>query len=48
MFNVGGNGTMVWFHALRDGMWYYVEAGVYDSKSRRERAAGDFHGASSA
>lgn len=30
MFNVGGNGTMVWFYALRDGMWYYVEAGVYE------------------
>ena len=20
---------MVWFYALRDGMWYYVEMGVY-------------------
>jgi len=29
MFNVGGNATMVWFYALRDGTWYYVEAGVY-------------------
>lgn len=29
MFNISGNGTMVWFYALRDGMWYYVEAGVY-------------------
>lgn len=29
MFNVRGNETMVWFHALRDGMWYYVEMGVY-------------------
>jgi hypothetical protein len=29
MFNVSGNGTMVWFYGLRDGMWYYVEAGVY-------------------
>jgi hypothetical protein len=29
MFNVGGNTTMVWFYALRDGTWYYVEAGVY-------------------
>jgi len=29
-FNVAGNDTMVWFHALRDGMWYYVEMGVYE------------------
>ncbi len=29
MFNLSGNGTMVWFYALRDGMWLYVEAGVY-------------------
>jgi hypothetical protein len=29
MFNVGANDDMVWFHALRDGMWYYVEIGVY-------------------
>ncbi len=28
-FNVAGNETMVWFHALRKGMWYYVEMGVY-------------------
>ncbi|MDH7475749.1 MAG: hypothetical protein QHJ74_17375 [Anaerolineae bacterium] len=28
-FNVFGNETMVWFHALRDGMWYYVEMGIY-------------------
>lgn len=28
-FNVAGNEAMVWFHALRDGMWYYVEMGVY-------------------
>ena len=28
-FNVAGNETMVWFHALRDGVWYYVEMGVY-------------------
>jgi hypothetical protein len=25
-FNVQGNDQMVWFHALRDGQWYYVEA----------------------
>jgi len=29
MFNVGANDDMVWFHALRGGMWYYVEVGVY-------------------
>jgi len=28
-FNVAGNGTMVWGYALRDGLWYYVEIGVY-------------------
>ena len=28
-FNVAGNERMVWFHALRDGIWYYVEMGVY-------------------
>lgn len=28
-FNVAGSETMVWFHALRDGVWYYVEIGVY-------------------
>jgi hypothetical protein len=25
VFNVQRNQSMVWFHALRDGMWYYVE-----------------------
>jgi len=29
-FNVSGNETMVWFHALRGGIWYYVEMGIYD------------------
>lgn len=29
MFNISGNETMVWFYALRDGVWHYVEAGVY-------------------
>jgi hypothetical protein len=28
-FNVQGNQDMVWFHGRRDGMWYYVEMGVY-------------------
>jgi hypothetical protein len=30
MFNIQGNPVMVWFYARRDGMWYYVEAGVYE------------------
>ncbi|MGE5617958.1 MAG: hypothetical protein ACM3US_01725 [Sphingomonadaceae bacterium] len=29
-FNLAGNDTMVWFHALKDGVWHYVEAGVYE------------------
>lgn len=29
MFNTDGNDTMVWFYALRDGVWHYVEGGVY-------------------
>ncbi len=29
MFNPSGNGVMIWFYALRDGTWTYVEAGVY-------------------
>ena len=28
--NPGHNESMVWFHGLRDGVWYYVEAGIYD------------------
>jgi len=28
-FNPRYNEDMVWFHALRDGTWHYVEAGVY-------------------
>lgn len=28
-FNVGGNDRMVWFYALKDGAWHYVELGVY-------------------
>lgn len=28
-FNPGNNESMVWFHALQDGIWHYVEAGVY-------------------
>jgi hypothetical protein len=26
-FNPGSAGSLVWFYALRDGLWYYVEAG---------------------
>lgn len=28
-FNVAGNGTMVWGYALRNGIWNYIEMGVY-------------------
>lgn len=28
-FNVRHNDDMVWFYALKDGYWYYVEAGIY-------------------
>jgi hypothetical protein len=28
-FNAGGNDQMVWFYALKDGAWHYVELGVY-------------------
>jgi hypothetical protein len=30
MFNNDGNQDMVWFYGLREGMWYYVEMGVYE------------------
>lgn len=33
-FNVRGNDTMVWFHALKEGTWHYVEAGVYGDPPR--------------
>jgi hypothetical protein len=29
-YNPGGNPRMVWFYALRDGLWYYVEAGLLE------------------
>jgi hypothetical protein len=29
-FNVRWNSKMVWFFALKDGFWHYVEAGVYN------------------
>ena len=28
-FNPGHELSIVWFYALRDGMWYYVEAGIF-------------------
>ena len=31
-FNVAGNESMVWFHALRGETWHYVEAGAYDEQ----------------
>ena len=30
VFNIGSNEHMLWFYALKDGMWHYVEIGVYD------------------
>lgn len=30
IFNPGGNGKILWFYALRDGLWYYVEAGIFN------------------
>lgn len=30
MFNPSGNAVMVWFYAQRGGLWYYVEAGMYE------------------
>jgi len=29
IFNPGGTGQITWFYALRDGVWYYVEFGVF-------------------
>ena len=29
-FNVKSNEHMLWFYALKDGIWHYVEMGVYD------------------
>ncbi len=28
--NPGHNEMMIWFHGLRNGMWHYVELGVYE------------------
>jgi hypothetical protein len=30
IFNPGGAGRIGWFYALRDGVWYYVEVGVFE------------------
>ena len=29
MFNPNSNNYLIWFYAVRDGKWYYVEAGIY-------------------
>jgi hypothetical protein len=29
-FNIASNEYMLWFYALKDGMWHYVEMGIYD------------------
>jgi hypothetical protein len=31
MFNNGSNANMVWFYALKDGKWDYVEIGNYEN-----------------
>jgi hypothetical protein len=30
MFNIGSNEHILWFYALKDETWFYVEIGVYD------------------
>lgn len=30
VFNPGGTGHIAWFYGLRDGVWYYVEVGVFE------------------
>lgn len=30
VYNPGSTGRVVWFYALRDGLWYYVEVGIFD------------------
>jgi SanA protein len=30
IFNIGSNERMLWFYALKDGTWYYVEIGIYE------------------
>ena len=29
-FNIRSNEHMLWFYALKEGTWYYVEIGAYD------------------
>ncbi len=29
IFNPGSTGQIAWFYALRDGLWYYVEVGLF-------------------
>lgn len=30
LYNPGSSSQMIWFYALRDGLWYYVEAGLLE------------------
>lgn len=30
IYNPTSNENMIWFYALKDGFWFYVEAGIYD------------------
>ncbi|MDY7080265.1 MAG: tetratricopeptide repeat protein [Chloroflexota bacterium] len=30
VFNIESNEHMLWFYALKDGIWHYVEMGIYD------------------
>jgi SanA protein len=30
VFNIGSNDRMLWFYALKDGTWHYVEIGMYE------------------
>lgn len=30
IFNPGGAGMVAWFYALRDGLWFYVEVGMFE------------------
>jgi len=30
VFNIGSNEHMLWFYALKGGIWHYVEIGIYD------------------
>jgi hypothetical protein len=39
-FNPHNLPSMVVFHGLRDGMWYYVETGVYDQPPQHQVVTG--------